>query len=259
MGAAEGLVFVVLAGAILLCWAMWRVRGETDARVDELARLAALIGDGAVAEGKQLTGRLRGVDVGVELEQLSEDGRPVTLMSAALPVGYPVKLHVRQHGVVGLLTGDADFDGAYYVDGAPEVIARAVLDSLARGLMVLLGAVSLDTRGGKLVLAMPRWDHPASEMLRGLDLVARMACATREASMDADAATPIAPAGDAYRGIPDDRALQDARADRAAEVDALRARQAANAALRYRYALQVLGLMGGIVVCAALLAFGDCA
>ena len=254
MEALPVLVIVVL-GVVA-----WFVLAQRSKRQGVLAQLAASLG--GQAGSNEVRGALDGVGVHLEFTTRGSGSSTTqwTYVTCALPPGYPLSLHLEEHGwfdrgkiergdMVDVELGHAAFDQKFRVEAAPADVVRRLLTPEVCAFLLRQRRAELETKDGALRLAVRGWLDEIGAAQEAIAMTVAVARDVRTAHHAADAELPRPLVGDAYRGFVDDapvRAAQAARADEVAKVEALR---------RQRTATQtviVLLALFGVSVAAAL-------
>jgi hypothetical protein len=258
-----GLAFVRFIGFLGL--GLFLVNRGKAKRRSVLGSAAHLLGGTANEAKANAVGALHGIATTFQLASRGSgsSSEAWTYIDCVLPAGYPLSLNLRRHGwfdsgkiergeLVDVQFGDAPFDDAFLVEGAPADVVRHMFDAAARAWLVATKSIEVTTEtGGVLRLAIRGWLETPEKMQPALDLAARVAAGVRDATAAADRAVPLVQTDSPYRPAPDARPLREAREARAAEVaalDATRKQRAANQQL-------IVFVIIGVVVFAMLIGF----
>jgi hypothetical protein len=193
-----------------------------------------------VETGGSIYGTWRGVPVKIWLRGSGPTER--TVIELELPRGFPLSLEVRpteraaaaairlraRPAPADVAVGDPAFDARTVVEIAPARFAEQILDGEVRSALGRTTQATLRTRrrGKRTVLVHddPGW---VTNIEHALDCVTTIAARLRAVHEAADRAVPPKLSADVYRGhlAVDTVRLDEDRAARAAEVDALDARR----------------------------------
>ncbi|MBK9036517.1 MAG: hypothetical protein IPL61_35595 [Myxococcales bacterium] len=229
-------VFVVVIVVAAIGGVVWGiVRAST--RRDMLRELAASLGGEATSN--TAAGQLDGVRVRLEFATRGSgsSSESWTYVDGVLPSGYPLVLHLEEHGwfdagkiargeMIDVVVGDLPFDQKFRIEGAPADVVQRLLTPPTRAYLLAQRRVELTTTPGNLRMAVRGWLEQPADARAALALVAGLASGLRAASLALDAEVPMTTgAGGAYRAGPDDaplRAAREARAEEVARVEATR-------------------------------------
>ena len=261
-------VVVILAFGGFAAYILHSASKARDRRRDTLAEIARFLGGTSDAADGRAAGAVDGVATTIRFvtRGSGSDRESWTEIECALPRGYPLSLHVGSHGwfdrgkiergeLVDVVFDDPPFDEAFLVEGAPVEIVRRLLDADARRFLLGQRRATLETRDdGTLRLSIRGWLEAEHEVRPALRCAARLAAGVRAATASVDAAIPPAATDSPYRPMLDDAPVLEARAARAAEVEALDARRAERSA-RQKTLFAALAI--GFVVIWLLAVLGD--
>lgn len=224
LGVPVGLFF----GYVALEWA-WRRHRRRAA----LRRAALVLTEPSLDEERGvLTGRVGGRPVRCELTSRGEgsSATPWTEVTVSMegpmfdlelrPQGLMESIDLQRGMAIDVTIGDAAFDRAFIVEGAPAAAVRAVFaDAELRGALVALGAIDVTRTSESLAFGAKGWlwgDRLAKLAETAGRLAARVAqVSAAEAREEVYRPAPRDPARDA-----EVRALQVARAARRTKVSA---------------------------------------
>jgi hypothetical protein len=262
-----GVAGAVLALSILgTIWVVaWAAVSARSRRANDALAVVGRLLDGAVDPGTaSVHGRFHGVATTFRLATRGGGSASErwTEIDCELPRGYPVVLHLRRHTsgdqlriargeMVDVVVGDLRFDDQFLVEGAPDAVIRRLLSPEVRGYLVGHSVITLDTVDDRLRLAVDRCLMEPREAEAAILCVTSIAASLRAATYAVEAEVPPADAADPYRGVPDDRPIQEARAARGtevAEVAAVRERRIASdrGAVLFAVALMAMALLATV-------------
>lgn len=255
-------VVLVLMVAVFLI-AIAAASASASKRKGVLQALADELGGTSTSNG--VRGTLDGVAVSLEFETRGSgsSSESWTYLDAALPGGYPLSLNLDRHGwfdrgkiergeMIDVIVGDAAFDDAFRVEGAPAEVVKRMLTPELRAYLMAHPRIEVRTLAGPtLRIAVRTWLDQHADARRGLWTVARLAASLRPVSLALDAQIPTTTTGDAYRAMPSDQPLREARAsrvDEVARVESVRQRRRGNeiAIVVGLFALVLVGAVLGI-------------
>lgn len=228
--------FPVVLTLVAIVGVAWFALAQRSKRQGQLAQLAASLG--GQAGSNDVRGALDGVGVHLQFTTRGSGSSSTqwTYVDCALPPGYPLSLHVEEHGwfdrgkiergdMVDVEVGHPAFDQKFRVEAAPADVVRRLLTPEVCEFLLRQRRAELETKDGGLRLAVRGWLDEIGAAQEAIAMTAAVARGVRAAHHAADAELPRPIVGDAYRGFADDapvRAAQAARADEVAKVEALR-------------------------------------
>jgi hypothetical protein len=155
--------------------------------------------------------------------ELSVEITPARLLLELRPQTVRELRLVHDGEAVDLILGDAAFDRAYVVEGAPEVVVRELLDAALRARLVAAAPLLVRCDGPEITVARPDWFIEPEEALTLLELALDLAEAVPAAARRAQRAGELS--GDPYRSVPNDAAARAARIEELAALVTLRGRR----------------------------------
>ena len=187
----------------------------------------------------------------------------VTYVDIAVPENYPLALNVCRHGwldgnriargtMVDVQVGDAEFDAAFRVEGAPADVVAGLFGPVMRAFLLLHPHATLATDENSLSvrLTFSEW-HELAESRAALSAMYELGARMAPASQAADAAIAVAKTGNPYRDEYVDEAPR--RAARAARIDEV-ARLRATLARRNTIANVAVSVAGIAIAVAGVIA-----
>jgi hypothetical protein len=197
------------------------------ARLSEVARLL-----GAAVAPHVLGGDVVGERAGrpVRYRQRDETSVIVVELAEALPDTLlevtPETEAMRDDTVAGrsidVVTGDRAFDVRFQVEGAPSEVARALLDDTIRGWLVAHHPCRLELCHGQRVELELELENDPLAISDAIDTLLAFAAGLAARRADALLARDRTTGADAYRGLPDARAIEARSAAAHIEVAQLR-------------------------------------
>lgn len=228
-----------------------------------LAQLAQHLG--GTAGSNDVRGTHEGVAVHLQFATRGSGSSQTqwTYVDCPLPPGYPLTIHLEEHGwfdrgkiergtMVDVEVGDAAFDEKFRVEAAPAEVVRQILTPPVCAYLMAARQAELTTSDGALRLAQRGWLDQLDPARAAIATAVTIARGVRPAHAAADAAVARPIVGGAYRGFADEspvREAQSARADEVARVEALRRQRSATQTLIWT--LIVLGVGVAIAVAIA--------
>ncbi len=184
------------------------------------------------------------------------------------PSGRDLAEQVAQGRMLDIVVGDALFDGAFVVEGAPTDIVRTALDAPTRAALKALRRCEIQfprrphgepaaseppASFAVLQLAMRGWLEDEAGIIAALDALTRLAQRLRAAPSEVIEAIPLEGGGTPYRPAPSDDVRTATRERQAHEVRALaalRKRRAGDGSTNALLGIGVVFLVGFILIAA---------